>query len=106
MTLDGFFDLTGRQTTIAREVRGGITTFVAKVDWSDLEIAIPAFLTIVVMPFSYSITNGVGAGVITYTLIKTAHGRAKEAGWLLWIISAVFVVYFGLSIVGEVLGVK
>ena len=50
--------------------------------------------------------NGVGAGVITYTLIKTAQGRAKEAGWLLWIISAVFVVYFGLSIVGEVLGVK
>lgn len=81
-------------------------TQVAKVDWSDLEIAIPAFLTIVVMPFSYSITNGVGAGVITYTLIKTAQGRAKEAGWLLWIISAVFVVYFGLSIVGEVLGVK
>jgi adenine/guanine/hypoxanthine permease len=41
-----------------------------------------------------------------YTLIKTAQGRAKEAGWLLWIISAVFVVYFGLSIVEEVLGVK
>jgi AGZA family xanthine/uracil permease-like MFS transporter len=99
MTLDGFFDLTGRQTGRHHHLRG-------HVDWSDVEIAIPAFLTIVVMPFSYSITNGVGAGVITYTLIKTAQGRAKEAGWLLWIISAVFVVYFGLSIVGEVLGVK
>ncbi len=81
-------------------------TQVAKVAWDDLSVAIPAFLTIVIMPFTYSITNGVGAGVITYTAVKAGQGRAKEAGWLLWIISAIFVVYFGLTIVEQVLGVK
>ena len=40
------------------------------IDWDDLEIAIPAFLTIVLMPFTYSITDGIGAGFITYVVIK------------------------------------
>ncbi|MQY02590.1 NCS2 family permease [Actinomadura macrotermitis] len=79
---------------------------VAKLDWDDLDIAIPAFLTIVFMPFTYSITNGVGAGIVAYTLIKVVRGRAREAGWLLWIVSIVFLLYFGLNVVEEVLGVK
>jgi len=81
-------------------------TQVARIDWSDLALTIPAFVTIVLMPFTYSITTGVGAGVIVHTVVMAGRGRAKEAGWLLWIISAIFVVYFGLTIVEQVLGVK
>ncbi|MFC0039202.1 NCS2 family permease [Actinomadura rayongensis] len=81
-------------------------TRVAKVDWSDLGFAIPAFLTIVVMPYTYSITNGIGAGIVSYTLIKIARGRPREAGALLWIVSIVFILYFGLNIVEQALGVE
>ncbi|WP_026313638.1 NCS2 family permease [Actinomadura flavalba] len=79
---------------------------VAKIDWTDLAYTIPAFLTIVFMPYTFSITNGVGAGIIAYTLIMAARGRARQAGWLLWIVSVVFVLYFGLNIVEELLGVR
>jgi len=68
---------------------------VAKIDWSDPEFTIPAFVTIVAMPFTYSITTGIGAGVVAYTVVRTALGR--RAGWLLWVITAVFAVYFALD---------
>jgi AGZA family xanthine/uracil permease-like MFS transporter len=79
-------------------------TQVAKIGWSDLDIAIPAFAAIVMMPFTYSITNGVGAGVIAYTLIQTARGR--WAGWLLWLISLVFVAYFGINVIERIFGIS
>ncbi len=69
-------------------------TAVRTIDWSDYDIAIPAFLTIVVMPFTYSISNGIGAGVITYALIKVARGRFREVQPLLWGVSALFILYF------------
>ncbi|MFL6158154.1 MAG: NCS2 family permease [Marmoricola sp.] len=67
------------------------------IDWDDLDIAIPAFLTIVLMPFTYSITVGIGAGFITYVLIKAVRGKIGEVHQLLWIISALFVVYFAID---------
>ncbi|MEU0478589.1 NCS2 family permease [Streptosporangium sp. NPDC006013] len=75
-------------------------TQVRKVPWEDLGIAIPAFLTIVLMPFTYSITNGVGAGVISYTVIQAALGRARRIPWLLWAVSLIFAIYFGVDGVG------
>ena len=48
------------------------------IDWDDLEIAIPAFLTIVLMPFTYSITVGIGAGFLAYVLIKVVLGKAGQ----------------------------
>ena len=75
------------------------------IDWEDLEIAIPAFLTIVLMPFTYSITVGIGAGFVTYTLIKVVRGKANQIHWLLWLVSALFVVYFAIDPVKEMLGV-
>ncbi|MEU4719657.1 NCS2 family permease [Nonomuraea dietziae] len=68
-----------------------------KVPWDDLELAVPAFLTIALMPFTYSITNGVGAGVIAYTLIKAARGKWGEIPWLLWLVSLIFLVYFAID---------
>ena len=67
------------------------------IDWDDLEIAIPAFLTIVLMPFTYSITVGIGAGFVTYVFIKLLRGKAPEVHPLLWAVAAAFVVYFAIG---------
>ncbi len=67
------------------------------ISWDDLEIAIPAFLTIVLMPFTYSITVGIGAGFLTYVLIKIVRGKIAAVPPLLWVISALFVLYFAIN---------
>ncbi|MFE1251413.1 NCS2 family permease [Streptomyces sp. NPDC058735] len=81
-------------------------TQVKHIDWERYDIAVPAFLTIAVMPFTYSITNGIGAGFLAYVVIKTVLGRAKEIHWLLWGTSALFVVYFAIDPIEQLLGVK
>ncbi|QIQ05378.1 NCS2 family permease [Streptomyces liangshanensis] len=70
---------------------------VRHIDWEKYEIAVPAFLTIAVMPFTYSITNGIGAGFVAYVVIKTVLGKAREVHWLLWATTALFVVYFAID---------
>ncbi|MFI5758751.1 NCS2 family permease [Streptomyces sp. NPDC051569] len=70
---------------------------VRHIDWEKYEIAVPAFLTIAVMPFTYSITNGIGAGFVAYVVIKTVLGKAREVHWLLWGTAALFVVYFAID---------
>lgn len=81
-------------------------TGVGRIDWSDLTVAIPAFVTIAVMPFTYSITNGIGAGFVAYVVVKTVSGRAREVGALLWAAAALFVVYFAIDPVEQLLGVS
>jgi adenine/guanine/hypoxanthine permease len=81
-------------------------TQVKDIDWDKYEIAIPAFLTIAVMPFTYSITNGIGAGFLAFVLIKTVLGRVREVHWLLWGASALFLVYFAINPVQQLFGVK
>ncbi|MGP3922907.1 NCS2 family permease [Streptomyces sp. 8N616] len=76
------------------------------VDWSDRSVAIPVFLTVALMPFTYSITAGVGAGVIAYTAIKAAQGRWREPGAFMWVLTGVFLVYFALNPIEHLLGVK
>jgi AGZA family xanthine/uracil permease-like MFS transporter len=75
------------------------------VDWADRATAIPVFLTVVIMPFTYSITAGVAAGVISCTAVRTAQGKAREIGVLMWGLTLVFVVYFALAPIGSWLGV-
>jgi AGZA family xanthine/uracil permease-like MFS transporter len=75
------------------------------IDWEDLEIAIPAFVTIVLMPFTYSISVGIGAGFIFYVLIKAVRGKASEVHPLLWVVSALFVIYFAIDPIKSLLGV-
>jgi adenine/guanine/hypoxanthine permease len=65
--------------------------------WDDMSLVIPAFLTIALMPFTYSITNGIGAGVIFYVVLRTAIGRRRDIHPLMWLIAALFVVYFALE---------
>lgn len=76
------------------------------IDWNDRGVAIPVFLTTVLMPFTYSITVGVGAGVIVYTAIKTAEGKWREPGAFMWALTAVFAVYFALHPIEHWLGIK
>ena len=67
---------------------------IKNIDWDDMGIAVPAFLTIILMPFTYNITVGIGAGFITYVVIRVVQGRGKEIHALLWLIAALFMVYF------------
>jgi AGZA family xanthine/uracil permease-like MFS transporter len=67
---------------------------VTDIDWRDVELAIPAFLTMVLMPFTYSITNGIGAGFVAYVVIQLVRGKARSVHPLLWVVAALFVVYF------------
>jgi AGZA family xanthine/uracil permease-like MFS transporter len=75
------------------------------VDWADRATAIPVFLTVVIMPFTYSITAGVAAGVISYAAIRIAQGKAREIGAFMWGLTAVFFVYFALNPIESWLGV-
>ena len=78
----------------------------ARIDWENYELSIPAFLTIILMPFTYSITNGVGAGFVSYSLIKLFSGKAREVHPLMWVVSVLFLAYFLLDPLEQALGVK
>ncbi|MBW3579120.1 MAG: NCS2 family permease [Actinobacteria bacterium] len=65
--------------------------------WDDYATAIPAFLTMVVMPFNFSITDGIGWGFVSYTVIKVATGRVGEVHWMMAASSLAFLLYFGID---------
>jgi AGZA family xanthine/uracil permease-like MFS transporter len=69
-------------------------TQVKDIDWNDLGIAIPAFLTIILMPFTYSISVGIGAGFVSHVIIRYVQGRRKDVHPLLLLVAALFMVYF------------
>lgn len=78
---------------------------ITRIDWKDVEIAIPAFMTVVMMPFSYSITNGIGAGFITFVLIKMLRGKFREVHPLMYLTAALFMLYFVSGPIQDALGV-
>lgn len=65
-----------------------------KVDYNDAPEAIPAYLAAIMMPFAYSISEGIAFGVISYTLINTFCGRAKKVSIAMWVLTALFVAYY------------
>ena len=69
-------------------------TVIREIPWNDYEEALPAFVTMIVMPFTYSITNGIGMGFIVYSLLKLLAGKRREVHSLMLGASAAFVVYF------------
>lgn len=79
---------------------------VGKIDWSDWGIGIPAFLTFTLMPFTYSIANGLGAGFIAFVLIRVFQGRAKEIHPLMWVVAAAFLLFFSIGTVEDLFGIK
>jgi AGZA family xanthine/uracil permease-like MFS transporter len=62
--------------------------------WTDFSVALPVFLTIIVMPLTYSISNGIGAGFISWVLLRSLSGKGKEISPLLWVVALGFVIYF------------
>ncbi|WP_328838490.1 NCS2 family permease [Streptomyces europaeiscabiei] len=73
---------------------------VREIDWADYTIAIPAFVTMVMMPFTYSITNGIGMGFITFVVLRLAAGRGREVPAAMYVVSAVFVFYYLMPALG------
>ncbi|GAA1442632.1 NCS2 family permease [Leifsonia poae] len=64
------------------------------IDFSEFSSVLPVFLTIIVMPLTYSIANGIGVGFVSWVLIRSLAGKAREISPLLWIVAAGFLVYF------------
>jgi AGZA family xanthine/uracil permease-like MFS transporter len=83
-----------------------LMTRIRDIPWDDFTLAIPAFLTIVLMPFTFSITNGIGAGFVSYAFLRLAGGRAREVHPLLWVVAVLFVAYFAIDWVEQLTGVK
>jgi len=69
-------------------------TQIKNIDWDDMGIALPAFLTIILMPFTYNISVGIGVGFVTHVVIRAIQGRGKEVHSLLWVVSGLFMIYF------------
>lgn len=77
-----------------------LASSVKDIDWSDFTIAAPAFLAMVMMPFTYSITHGIGIGFITFSVLRLAVGRGREVPAAMYAVSAVFVFYYAMPALG------
>lgn len=64
------------------------------VDWDDPEVSIPAFLTVAMIPLTYSIANGLAFGLTAYALIRLIRGKITRTDWLLMVLAGIFVVRF------------
>ncbi|MFG3047503.1 NCS2 family permease [Streptomyces sp. NPDC090023] len=73
---------------------------IREIDWSDFTIAIPAFVTMVMMPFTYSITNGIGMGFITFVVLRLAAGRGRDIPVAMYVVAAVFGFYYLMPALG------
>ena len=78
---------------------------ISGIDWKNMEIAIPAFLTAILMPFTFSITVGIGAGFISFVVLKVIVGKARQVHPLMWGAAALFVLYFALGPIKDALGI-
>jgi AGZA family xanthine/uracil permease-like MFS transporter len=77
---------------------------IREIDFADLEEGLPALLTIALMPFTYSITNGIGFGFISYVFIKLVMGKQRAIHPLLWVIAVAFLLYFLIPLLQQTFG--
>ena len=70
---------------------------VRDLDWDDFTESFPAFLTIVMMPLTFNITDGIAFGFIAYALLKLATGRSREAHWLVYLFAALFLLRYAIA---------
>lgn len=77
---------------------------ITEVDLTEFRVALPVFLTVVVMPFTYSIANGIGAGFVSWVLLAAVTGRARTVHPLMWVVSVAFVAYFAVGPLRALLG--
>jgi AGZA family xanthine/uracil permease-like MFS transporter len=69
-------------------------TTAAEIEWADPEVAIPAFLTMIAIPLTFSIANGLAFGFIAYTVLKVLRGRFGEVNWMVYVLTGLFMVRF------------
>lgn len=69
---------------------------ITKIDWEDITEAVPSFLTIVFMPFSYSIADGIAFGFVSYAVVKLLTGKAGSVHWMAWVIAGLWVLKFAV----------
>lgn len=69
----------------------------SKINWHQMEEAIPAFLTLVLIPLTYSLTQGIVYGLLTYTLIKIVNGKSREIPWMLWVVDAFSILMLSIE---------
>lgn len=67
---------------------------VRNIDFTDFTEFFPAFMTIILMPFTYSIANGISAGLVLYPLLKLINGRSKEVHWIVYILAVLVVLRY------------
>ena len=72
---------------------------VVDIDWQDWGVAVPSFLTFAVMPFTYSIADGIGAGFVSSVFIRLVQGRAKDIHPLMYVVALAFVMFFGVGVI-------
>ncbi|MFE4048919.1 NCS2 family permease [Streptomyces sp. YIM B13518] len=73
---------------------------IKEIDWADYTIAVPAFVTMLMMPFTYSITNGIGMGFITFVALRLVVGRGREVPPAMYAVAAVFAFYYLMPALG------
>jgi adenine/guanine/hypoxanthine permease len=73
---------------------GALATQAKEIDWEDPVVALPAFLILILIPLTFSIANGLAFGFTAYTLLRAARGQWREIPWLLWVLTALFVLRF------------
>jgi AGZA family xanthine/uracil permease-like MFS transporter len=96
IALAPFAGLVPQEATAPALIIVGFLMFAAvrEIDVTNLLDGFPALITLIMMPLTYSITNGIGAGFISYVFLRLVSGRAREIHPLLWVVTAAFVVYF------------
>jgi adenine/guanine/hypoxanthine permease len=78
---------------------------IRRIDFTDVAVLVPALFTAILMPFTFSISVGIGAGLISYVVLRTFQGRAREIHPLLWIVSILFLLYFAVHPLRELAGI-
>jgi AGZA family xanthine/uracil permease-like MFS transporter len=78
-------------------IGGLMMTQIRRIPWQDTDFTIPVFLTVAIIPFTYSITNGIGAGLVSYVVLRICKGRWP--GWLMTGLALMFAVYFGVDLI-------
>ncbi len=66
----------------------------AEIAWTDPEVSVPAFLTMMAIPLTFSIANGLAFGFVAYTLIKVLRGKFREVNWFVYALAALFIIRF------------
>jgi len=67
---------------------------IANVEWDDFTESLPAFLTLIMMPLAFSITEGISIGVISYSVLKLFTGKRKEVHWLIYLVAILFIARY------------